>query len=46
MNKAIEIIEREIAQRKLANTHKKNLRYKLIEEEIDSLKKALNKLKN
>ena len=46
MELAIKIIEREIAQRKLANTYKNNLRYAVIEQELISLKKALQLVNN
>lgn len=46
MDRAIKIIEREIQIRLSANENKKNLRYQLIKIEIESLIKALHKLKN
>lgn len=41
MDKAIKIIESEIAQRETANQIKSNLRFEIIKEEIQQLKKVL-----
>lgn len=41
MDKAIKIIESEIAQRETANQIKSNLRFEIIKEEIKQLKKVL-----
>lgn len=41
MDKAIKIIESEIAQRETANQIKSNLRFEIIKEEVKQLKKVL-----
>jgi hypothetical protein len=42
LNLAIQIINRELAQRYLANSKKNNLNYDIIDDEIKSLNKALD----
>ena len=46
MEIALKIIEREIAQRELANQHKNNLRKVIIDQEINSLKRVVELVKN